>query len=132
MTEVVESAGPQVPDVSSHPQQMSWTDNPNAPRVPYYLYIGEEAYFAGIIIASILYGTHETAPHIHPSNRIQCVRSVCSRGPHRAVLPMYDRTAEPRYNLPGVPTMYDHYSPDLFRPSPPANFVETPSAEDSK
>ena len=46
----------------SDSQEIPWTDNPNAPKVPYYLYIEEKAYFAGILIASILYGLYEAAP----------------------------------------------------------------------
>lgn len=74
-------------------QESPWTDNPNAPKVPYYLYIEEKAYFAGILVASILYGSCQAVPPTHLSNRIQSVCSVRSRDPGRAVLPMYDRAA---------------------------------------
>ena len=33
-----------------------WSDNPNAPKVPYWVYFGEKSYFAGVIIGAILYG----------------------------------------------------------------------------
>ena len=44
-----------------------WSDNPNAPKVPYDLYLYEKAWFAGGFIASIFYGTPKTSrPPIHP------------------------------------------------------------------
>jgi len=33
-----------------------WSDNPNAPKIPYWLYFGEKVYFAGSLIGAILYG----------------------------------------------------------------------------
>ena len=42
-------------------QQKPWSDNPNAPKIPYHLYVQEKASFAGNMIGSILYGT----PHLH-------------------------------------------------------------------
>ena len=42
-------------------QQKPWSDNPNAPKIPYHLYVQEKASFAGNTIGSILYGT----PHLH-------------------------------------------------------------------
>jgi len=41
----------------SDPSQESWSDNPYAPQIPYDLYFGEKATFAGILIGAILYGT---------------------------------------------------------------------------
>ena len=41
-----------------------WSDNPNAPKIPYLLYSFEKSYFAGLFIASILYGVPKT-PHPH-------------------------------------------------------------------
>lgn len=40
------------------PQQKPWSDNPNAPKIPYSLYVAEKADFAGILIGSILYGMY--------------------------------------------------------------------------
>ena len=34
-----------------------WSDNPNAPKIPYSMYLEEKAYFAGTLIGSMLYGT---------------------------------------------------------------------------
>ena len=42
------------------PQERSWSGNANAPKIPHELYFHEKAYFAGVLIASILYG----APNI--------------------------------------------------------------------
>ena len=41
----------------SDAQTKPWSDNPNAPKIPYDLYFAEKASFAGTLIASILYGT---------------------------------------------------------------------------
>jgi hypothetical protein len=41
-------------DSSSNP----WSDNPNAPQIPHWLYVAEKTNIAGILIAGILYGTH--------------------------------------------------------------------------
>jgi len=40
----------------SDSDQKPWSDNPNAPKIPYSLYFQEKADFAGILIGSILYG----------------------------------------------------------------------------
>jgi len=50
----------------SDSQETPWIDNPNAPKVPHWLYIEEKAYFAGIIIASILYGSYKAAQFAYP------------------------------------------------------------------
>ena len=34
-----------------------WSDNPNAPKIPYVLYYVEKVYFAGFVIGAIFYGT---------------------------------------------------------------------------
>ena len=43
----------------SDSQEQSWSDNPNAPKIPPLLYIWEKAYFAGALLGTILYGTRE-------------------------------------------------------------------------
>ena len=43
----------------SDSQQKPWTDHLNAPKIPYGLYVREKEGFAGNLIGSILYGTHE-------------------------------------------------------------------------
>ena len=43
-------------------RQNTWSDNPNAPKIPYDLYFSEKATFAGTLIASALYGT---STHTH-------------------------------------------------------------------
>ena len=42
--------------MSNSPQE-PWSDGPYAPKIPYDLYFGEKATFAGILIGAILYGT---------------------------------------------------------------------------
>ena len=49
----------------SDSQQQPWSDNPNAPKIPYYAYLDEKAWFAGIVVSSILYGTPKTRSSIH-------------------------------------------------------------------
>ena len=34
-----------------------WSDNPNAPQIPYLLYFVEKATFAGTLLGAIFYGT---------------------------------------------------------------------------
>lgn len=34
-----------------------WNNNPNTPQIPYVLYFVEKAYFAGVLIGAIGYGT---------------------------------------------------------------------------
>ena len=37
--------------------EMPWSDDPNAPLIPYWVYLGEKAIFVGLFIGSILFGT---------------------------------------------------------------------------
>jgi len=46
-------------------QEQPWSNNPNAPDIPYRAYILEKGYFAGVLIGSILYGTHKRSPPRH-------------------------------------------------------------------
>ena len=48
----------------SDAQQKSWSDNPNAPKIPYGLYFLEKAYFGGVLFGLILYGMCNY-PHLH-------------------------------------------------------------------
>ena len=42
-----------------------WSDNPNAPKIPYRLYFDEKANFAGTFISVVFYGAPETrTPHL--------------------------------------------------------------------
>jgi hypothetical protein len=38
------------------PLEKPWSDNPNAPQIPYSLYFAEKANLAGIFIGAIFYG----------------------------------------------------------------------------
>ena len=53
-----------------------WSNDPNAPKIPYALYIDEKAAFAGTFIGSILYGTPKTPLPPHPSIRAHSASSV--------------------------------------------------------
>jgi hypothetical protein len=46
----------------SDSSEKPWSDNPNAPQIPYLLYFAEKANFAGILIGAILYGM---STHVH-------------------------------------------------------------------
>ena len=46
----------------SNSQQRPWSDDLNAPKIPYDLYFEEKGNLAGIFIGSILYGMRETPP----------------------------------------------------------------------
>jgi len=39
-----------------------WSDNPNAPKITYQLYLEEKAYFAGTFIGAMFYGTRKRPP----------------------------------------------------------------------
>lgn len=49
-----------------------WSNNPNAPKIPYGLYLLEKLNFAGILIGSILYGTCRISPPTRPAIRVHC------------------------------------------------------------
>ena len=74
-------------------QQKPWSGNPNAPKVPHDLSHAEKVYFAGILIASILYGMCDSETPSSPLllNYIRPVRLVYSRDPHCALIPLHDR-----------------------------------------
>ena len=39
-----------------------WSNGPNAPQIPYFLYTGEKVFFAGSVIATVLYGMLSYVP----------------------------------------------------------------------
>ena len=41
-------------------QKQPWSDDPNAPKIPYRLYFDEKANIAGYLVSSVLYGTPKT------------------------------------------------------------------------
>ena len=53
----------------------SWSDNPNAPKIPYRIYFDEKTNFAGYLLGATLYGTSDKPPPILPSVH---AHSVCS------------------------------------------------------
>ena len=60
----------------SDSKEKPWSDNPNAPKVPYHLYFDEKANFSGYIVSSVLYGTPKARPPTRSSNRTHFVRSI--------------------------------------------------------
>ena len=75
----------------SSSQQTPWSNNPNAPKIPYHLYIQEKAYLVGALVCPILYGTRKAPP---PDARLPVLNFsfVCSRSSHRALLQMHGGT----------------------------------------
>jgi len=69
--------------------EQPWSDNPNAPQIPYDLYFGEKANFAGILVGAILYGTRKTSKPMHVSVDAHGVCSATSRSRYRTFLPLY-------------------------------------------
>lgn len=49
----------------SDSSETPWSDNPNAPQIPYALYFAEKSNFAGALLGAIFYGM----PVIYPSIR---------------------------------------------------------------
>ena len=76
-------------------EQQPWSNNPNAPKIPYHIYNYEKTYLAGILIGAMLYGAPSTLPPTRPSICAHSVCSVDSRDRRRPVLPMYDRATRP-------------------------------------
>ena len=51
----------------SDSSEKPWSNNPNAPQIPYSLYLAEKSNFAGNLIGAILYGTPTHIPVYLPS-----------------------------------------------------------------
>ena len=73
----------------SDSHQKPWSDNPNAPIMPYDLYLYEKALFAGNLVNVIPYSTCRKPPP--PSVRAHFVCPTYSRDCHRAVLQIHRR-----------------------------------------
>ena len=58
------------------PQEESWSDDPNTPKISYDMYLDEKTWFAGVLISSIFYGTGETSPHARPPIRAHFFRFI--------------------------------------------------------
>lgn len=67
----------------------SQSNNPNALKISHDLYSFEKATFAGFLLSSIFYGTHEGRTHMH-THPCSLRLFDFSRGRHRAFIPMYD------------------------------------------
>ena len=75
----------------SDSQELPWSDGPNAPSIPYFFYLQEKSFFAGILISSILYGMPNIPSPTRPSVREHSIRLVCFRDRDRTVVSKYDR-----------------------------------------
>ena len=76
--------------MSSSPEPL-WSNNPNAPQIPYPLYFREKATLDETFIAAILYGLSS----LHPPTRVQRVFLTFNpRDCYCSVLPMYKCIAE--------------------------------------
>ena len=51
----------------SDPSEPPWSNNPNAPQIPYWLHFGEKVYFAGVLMGAVFYGTHSCTSVYLPS-----------------------------------------------------------------
>ena len=48
-----------------------WSDNPDAPQIPDWVYFEEKAYFAGVILGAVLYGAPPyPSIHLHSHRRL--------------------------------------------------------------
>ena len=84
----------------SDSSQKPWSDNPNAPQIPYGLYFWEKATVAGNIIGAIFYGlqTHMSVYSI----LAHLVYSInCSRYRHRTLLSIYGSPVRSRQSQEG-------------------------------
>ena len=80
----------------SDSREQPWSDNPNAPKIPHYVYIEEKCKFAEVVISSVLYGMPKTPPPTRPSIRDYFICLVCSRNHDRSILSIYGRVVQPR------------------------------------
>jgi len=53
-------------------QEQPWSDNPNAPQMLYFMYQLEKAWFAGILLSLVSYGTRKISLPTHPLIRAHC------------------------------------------------------------
>jgi len=74
----------------SDSREPPWSDNPNAPKIPLWLYLFEKSWFAGNIVGAILYGIRKRSLPTRPPVRTNCfVCLIYSRDAHRVVLQMH-------------------------------------------
>lgn len=69
-----------------------WSDSPNAPQIPFWLYHLEKDYFAGMLVGAVAYGVLNLTPII--STSVLTLRSTyLRRNCHGSVLSVYNRAA---------------------------------------
>lgn len=78
----------------SDSQEQPWSDSPNAPKIPSYIYRFEKTWFAGVLVGSILHGTRKKSLLARPSVRAHC--SFYSRDARRPVLQLRGNAFKPR------------------------------------
>ena len=71
--------------------QVPWSNDPNAPPIPYLLYQAEKYNFAGILLTAAFYG-ELTHAFVYPDSI--CRSIYHSRDRDRSVFPMYGRVAQ--------------------------------------
>ena len=69
-------------------QEQPWSNNLNAPKIPYYLYVAEKSRFAGVSLISIGFGTCK-ASHLKVRLSVLNPLDGSYRHPRRVVLPMH-------------------------------------------
>ena len=72
----------------SEDSQVPWSDDPNAPQIPYVLYESEKYNFAGIVLTAMFYGEPIHAS-VYPIPQIYHPRDC-----RPSVLPMHGRVAQ--------------------------------------
>ena len=83
---------------SSTSGEPSFSNNPYAPDIPYWLYFAEKTNFAGFLIGAIFYGTQPDL-RVGLDSPAHFVCPVGFRDRHRPVLPMHGRVVQ--LYLPG-------------------------------
>ena len=83
-------------------QQKPWSNDLNAPKIPYDLHLREKNNVIGTFISSIFYGTRKTSLPTRPYIRPYLVCLACSRDGRYVVLQMYGRSVQPRPSQGGV------------------------------
>lgn len=74
-------------------QEQPWSDNPNAPKISHTVYFEEKASYAGILIASMLYGTYRVFQPTRMSIDVHLFCLFDFRDPRRGIFSVYGCTA---------------------------------------
>ena len=55
-------------------EEWYWSNNPNAPKISYYVYVSEKSRIAGVSLSAIVYGMYQIFPYTSRYSRL--IRSV--------------------------------------------------------